>query len=95
MSSDNKDALLNEARAWAADDSDPNTLEALRRAIAAEDLDSIREGFDSPLEFGTAGLRGLLGFGINGTHSQSQSRNGHIFEPRCKQALIDEEDIIV
>jgi len=63
MSSDNKDALLNEARAWAADDSDPNTLEALRRAIAAEDLDSIREGFDSPLEFGTAGLRGLLGFG--------------------------------
>ncbi|GAA5148189.1 phospho-sugar mutase [Nocardioides marinquilinus] len=65
------DALLQRARAWAADDPDDVTraeLESLVDAVdggddaAAADL---ADRFDGTLEFGTAGLRGALGAGPN------------------------------
>ena len=57
--------LLARARAWAAEDPDPQTraeLEALIEAGVSEDLE---DRFDGTLEFGTAGLRGALGAGSN------------------------------
>ena len=51
------------ARAWLADDPDPASREQLERALAADDLESLAEGFSQRLEFGTAGLRGLIGPG--------------------------------
>src|SRR5262245_21308229 len=62
------DALA-DARAWLAQDPDPDTrteLEALIAAAAAGDAAAGRdlvERFTGALEFGTAGLRGLLGAG--------------------------------
>ncbi len=63
--------LLDAARAWLADDPDPDTraeLEALIAGAAAGD-DAARAGiadrFGSRLAFGTAGLRGALGAGPN------------------------------
>ena len=62
--------LLDAARAWLADDPDPDTraeLEALIAGAAAGD-DAARAGiadrFGSRLAFGTAGLRGRLGAGV-------------------------------
>lgn len=61
--------LLAAARAWAADDPDPQTraeLEAVVSAVAAGgDVADLADRFDGTLEFGTAGLRGELGAGPN------------------------------
>ncbi|MEV5325689.1 phospho-sugar mutase [Nonomuraea sp. NPDC052634] len=58
-------SLLEEARAWLAQDPDPDTRAELSALIETEDLPALRERFGSRLEFGTAGLRGELGAGPN------------------------------
>jgi phosphomannomutase len=61
---------LARARAFRADDPDPDTQRELdgllaRAASDADVQNELRERFDKQLEFGTAGLRGLLGAGDN------------------------------
>jgi phosphomannomutase len=57
------------AEVWLAEDPDPVTAAELRKLIAAYDAGDeaaqrdLRERFDGALEFGTAGLRGILGAG--------------------------------
>lgn len=57
------DELRSAARAWLNDDPDPHTRAALEATLEADDLDALREGFAQRLQFGTAGLRGILGPG--------------------------------
>ena len=63
--------LLDAARAWAADDPDPQTRAELEAVIAAasegdeEAVTDLADRFSGMLEFGTAGLRGALGAGPN------------------------------
>ncbi|QZY29939.1 phospho-sugar mutase [Nocardioides coralli] len=66
------DDLLDRARAWAADDPDPETRAELEQVIAevaagGDDADraDLADRFAGTLEFGTAGLRGALGAGPN------------------------------
>ncbi|MFL6155783.1 MAG: phospho-sugar mutase [Marmoricola sp.] len=59
------DDLLARARAWAADDPDPQTRAELEALIATGDGDELADRFRGTLEFGTAGLRGRLGAGPN------------------------------
>jgi phosphomannomutase len=62
-------ALLETARAWAAEDPDDQTRAELEATIADVEggggADDLRDRFDGTLEFGTAGLRGALGAGSN------------------------------
>jgi phosphomannomutase len=58
-------ALLARATAWAAADPDPLTAAEVRGLVTAGDLPALEERFGASLEFGTAGLRGLLGGGTN------------------------------
>src|SRR5665647_902202 len=57
------------ALAWLAEDPDPVTAEELRNLLAACDRGDaaaqkdLEERFEGSLEFGTAGLRGILGAG--------------------------------
>ena len=66
--SERNDRLIEQARAWAAQDPDEQTRAELEAVVAAaergEDTD-LADRFAGTLEFGTAGLRGALGAGPN------------------------------
>ncbi len=57
--------LLAQAKAWHAQDPDPETRAELAALIAAEDEAELQSRFGARLAFGTAGLRGELGAGPN------------------------------
>jgi phosphomannomutase len=57
------DALYRAARAWVASDPDPSTRAELAALVEGGDTAAIRERFENPLSFGTAGLRGAIGAG--------------------------------
>src|SRR3954453_11528721 len=63
-------ALLERAKAWAAEDPDEHTRAELEQLVASTEKDpdgpeaaDLAERFSGTLEFGTAGLRGALGAG--------------------------------
>ncbi len=56
-------ALLARARSFHDDDPDPETRAELAALLAQPDAAQLAERFAGPLEFGTAGLRGVLGAG--------------------------------
>ena len=53
------------ARAWIAQDPDPETRAELEALIAAGNQAELRERMLAPLECGTAGLRGVVGAGLS------------------------------
>ncbi len=57
--------LIDAARAWVAQDPDPETRREIEALIEAGALDDLASRFDGRLEFGTAGLRGQVGAGPN------------------------------
>jgi phosphomannomutase len=59
------DKLLRTVNAWRQDDPDPATCEEIDRLVRDEDEAALADRFAGDLEFGTAGLRGLLGAGPN------------------------------
>ena len=61
------DSLREQATRWASEDPDPVTRAELEELLAAKDLTKtdLADRFAGSLEFGTAGLRGVLGAGAN------------------------------
>jgi phosphomannomutase len=57
------DDVIARAKAWLAEDPDPDTREELARLIDAGDVEELADRFSGTLQFGTAGLRGELGAG--------------------------------
>ncbi|MGB5547716.1 MAG: phospho-sugar mutase, partial [Polyangiales bacterium] len=55
--------IIDKARSWIAMDPDAETRRELQTLIDQGDVASLQERFAGPLQFGTAGLRGLLGAG--------------------------------
>ncbi|MFC4470407.1 phospho-sugar mutase [Streptomyces xiangluensis] len=58
-----QDELVAKAKAWLAEDPDPETRDELTRLIDARDEAELTARFTGTLQFGTAGLRGELGAG--------------------------------
>ncbi len=56
--------LMNVVNTWLNDDYDEETKKEVRR-LMAEDLNELNEAFYRTLEFGTGGLRGIMGVGPN------------------------------
>ncbi len=56
--------MLAQARAWLSEDPDGETRFELETLIANDDLPALEELFFGPLEFGTAGLRAVVGPGL-------------------------------
>lgn len=65
MTTPRADELRALARAWIDDDPDEGTRAELRALLEGERWDEIADRFAGRLEFGTAGLRGVLGAGPN------------------------------
>jgi phosphomannomutase len=57
--------LKRRALAWRDDDPDEETRAEIDRLIAEGDADGLRARFSGDLQFGTAGLRGIIGAGPN------------------------------
>ena len=58
-------ALAALALAWADGDVDEQASDKVRAHVAAKNWADLKDPFEGALEFGTAGLRGVLGFGPN------------------------------
>jgi phosphomannomutase len=59
------DDLRARAEEWASNDPDPSTQNELRAILASPEANDLADRFAGSLEFGTAGLRGVLGAGPN------------------------------
>jgi phosphomannomutase len=59
------DDIARAARAWAEDDPDADTRAEIDRLIRSGDAAALGDQFAGSLQFGTAGLRGLIGAGPN------------------------------
>jgi phosphomannomutase len=57
--------LIQQVDAWSAADPDEGTRAELQRLLSAEDFAELEDRFAGTLEFGTAGLRGVVGAGPN------------------------------
>lgn len=55
--------IIDIANAWLAQDVDPDTAAELRTVLENGDTDALGELFSGRLQFGTAGIRGVLGAG--------------------------------
>jgi phosphomannomutase len=69
LSPERREQLLERAQKWAEQDPDPETQAQLRAMIEAQDFTSLRDAVDGELEFGTAGLRAIVGPGPNKMNS--------------------------
>ncbi|MGZ3417757.1 MAG: phospho-sugar mutase [Polyangiales bacterium] len=64
MAETNRDQLIQTTRRWIADDPDESTQRELQKLLDDGAWDELAERFSGPLEFGTAGLRGIVGAGL-------------------------------
>ncbi|HET7540210.1 MAG TPA: phospho-sugar mutase [Polyangiaceae bacterium] len=90
-------ATLERARAWAASDPDPLTRAELSALIDAANHAELHERMLGDLEFGTAGLRGIVGAGsarmnlavvIRVTRSLAEQLLGHAHDARTLPVVI-------
>jgi phosphomannomutase len=65
MTNELDEALVARAKAWIADDAEEATQAELSALLAAGNVAELRDRLSGPLEFGTAGLRGVIGAGEN------------------------------
>ncbi|MFE2146310.1 phospho-sugar mutase [Streptomyces sp. NPDC059456] len=63
MQQQGQDDLITRARAWLAEDPDPQTAAELAELIDAGNTAELADRFSGTLQFGTAGLRGEIGAG--------------------------------
>ena len=67
MASNNEvlDAVISKAKTWLADVYDENTRSEVKKMLEKEDQTELIDSFYRDLEFGTGGLRGIMGVGSN------------------------------
>lgn len=58
-------SVTEKAQQWLSSEYDSNTREEVARLLAQEDKTDLIDSFYKPLEFGTGGLRGIMGVGTN------------------------------
>ena len=59
------DAVVKRAKTWLSDVYDQETRNEVKRLLEQEDKTALIDSFYRDLEFGTGGLRGIMGVGSN------------------------------
>ena len=57
--------IIDKANLWLTDSYDPETRAEVKAMLEAEDKTPLIDAFYRDLEFGTGGLRGIMGAGTN------------------------------
>ena len=65
MKNDVLDAVIKKAQTWLSEVYDPQTRDDVKRMLEQEDKTELIDSFYRDLEFGTGGLRGIMGAGSN------------------------------
>ena len=65
MKNDVLDAVINKAQTWLSEVYDPQTRDEVKRMLEQDDKTELIDSFYRDLEFGTGGLRGIMGAGSN------------------------------
>ncbi len=63
--SDNLDVVIKKAQEWLSETYDEKTRQEVKQMLEAEDKTKLVDSFYRDLEFGTGGLRGIMGAGTN------------------------------
>lgn len=70
----NQETILKSAQAWTASPFDADTIAATKELIAANTAE-LTESFYKDLEFGTGGMRGIMGVGTNRINKYTLGKN--------------------
>lgn len=70
----NQETILKSAQAWTASPFDADTIAATKELIAANTAE-LAESFYKDLEFGTGGMRGIMGVGTNRINKYTLGKN--------------------
>ena len=65
MKNDVLDAVIKKAQTWLSEVYDPQTRDEVKRMLEQDDKTELIDSFYRDLEFGTGGLRGIMGAGSN------------------------------
>src|SRR5699024_1214063 len=66
--------ILERAKYWLSKDFDPQTRQAVQ-ALISKDTESLKESFYQDLQFGTGGMRGIMGVGTNRINKYTLGKN--------------------
>jgi len=83
------------ARTWLSDAYDPETRAQVKEMLEAEDNTALIESFYKDLEFGTGGLRGIMGPGSNRMNIYTVGAATQGLANYLKEAFADEPEIKV
>lgn len=95
---DNQDLIKQvtaKAEAWLTDAYDETTRAEVRRMLDATDKTELIESFYKDLEFGTGGLRGIMGAGTNRMNIYTVGAATQGLANYLKEAFVDEPEIKV
>lgn len=83
------------AKAWLGDSYDAETRAAVNKLLEAEDKTDLIESFYRDLEFGTGGLRGIMGVGTNRMNKYTVGAATQGLANYLKEAFADLPEISV
>jgi phosphoglucomutase len=87
--------VMAKAEKWLSESYDPATRAAVKALIDAEDKTELIESFYKDLEFGTGGLRGIMGAGSNRMNIYTVGSATQGFANYLKEAFSDRKEIAV
>lgn len=95
MEDDSLKAVIEKAKSWLSNDYDAETRAEVQKMLDKEDKTDLIESFYKDLEFGTGGLRGIMGVGSNRMNKYTVGAATQGLSNYLKEAFADRDEISV